>query len=143
MMAGLYLRLALAAGLLAAGLAGWLYVTHLRAEVARLGADLTTVEHVAETNAAAVVAIRQDSERKLAALAKERDSLAQRAARIVVIKERINRAPQSDDGPVAPVLCSALDGLWGGATGAGGACRALGSPPQPARMQATPIPAPH
>ena len=143
MIAGLSLRLAVVGLAIAAVVAGWLYVSHLRAEVARLGHDLTTAEQAAETNAAAIVTIRQDSERKLAALAEERDALAQRAARVVVIKERISRAPQSDDGPVAPVLCSALDGLWGATSGAGSPCGKDRGATQPARMQSPASPPPH
>lgn len=122
-MSGLALRLA-AVGLVVAALAaGWLYVGHLRTEVARLGDDLAIAERAARTNAAAVDAIRKDAERKLAVLAEERDELAQRNARVVIIKEKISRAPQTDDGPVAPVLCTAVDGLWGAAPAAGSACR--------------------
>lgn len=143
MIAGLSLRLA-AIGLVVAALAaGWLYVAHLRGEVTRLGDDLTTAEHAARANAAAADAIRRDAERKLAVLAEERDALAQRAARVVVIKEKISRAPQTDDGPVAPVLCTALDGLWGTAPAAGGACRTGGGAAQPARLQPAPAAAGH
>ncbi len=122
-MSGLALRLAAVGLVLAALAAGWLYVGHLRTEVARLGDDLAIAERAARTNAAAVDAIRKDAERKLAVLAEERDELAQRNARVVIIKEKISRAPQTDDGPVAPVLCTAVDGLWGAAPAAGGACR--------------------
>lgn len=134
MIAGLALRLGLVGVAVAAVVAGWLYVAHLRGEVARLGEDLTTAEHAAKTNAEAVVILRQDAERKLAALTEERDAAVQRAAHVVVIKERIHRAPQSDDGPVAPVLCTALSGLWGDTPAPGSACRAAGGSAQPAGL---------
>lgn len=130
------LRSTLLYGVLAvAAVAGWLYVRGLQSEVVRLTADLQTAEAAADANAAAAEVIRRDAERKLAVLAAERDDLAARSAQVVIVKEKISRAPQSEDAPVAPVLCHALDGLWGRPSGDGSVCRAAGGSAQPAGLR--------
>lgn len=137
LLAGLwdYRKLILYALLAVAAAAGWLYVAGLRGEVARLSGDLELAERTARHNAAAADAIRKDAERKLAVLAEERDALAQRSARVVIVKEKISRAAPTEDGPVAPVVCHALDGLWPGQPAARGACRAHGGAAEPADLR--------
>ena len=110
-----------AVGLAAASaLAAWLYISHLQSraeraetEVVRLGQDLEAAVHAADANAQAVERAKQDAALTIAALERERNALAERGERVQVIYKEIARAPESDDGPVAPVLARTLDGLRG------------------------------
>lgn len=139
-----------ARGLIAIGLAVaaalglWWYVDHLqgRAEAAearaiRLEVGLNEAVADASANAQAFEQLKVDNERTIAAVERERDSLSRRAARVRVIVKEIERAPDSDDGPVAPVLRRALDRLRGDGAAGGDEDpgRAAGGPGQPAQLR--------
>lgn len=113
MLTGLYLRLALVAGLLAAVGGGWLYITHLqdRAETAERNAAVA--ESIAAANAATADAIRADAERQINALAEERDAATARVVKYSTLRETIRHAPAPAQAcPVDPAVRAAVGELW-------------------------------
>lgn len=106
-------------GLLAAVVAGWLYLSGLRSDVARLTTErdhlLTQRDEAvrtAQANADATDAIRQESERQMAAVADALAAERQRADRYAKIKETIRHVPApAQTCPVDPTVLAALDGL--------------------------------
>lgn len=112
-------RRLIAIGLAAVAVLGlWLYVSHLQSraeraeqEAARLSENLETATRVAVANAQAVEQAKQEAARTIAALERERDAMAERGERVRIIYKEIAHAPESDDGPVAPVLARTLDRL--------------------------------
>lgn len=66
---------------------------------------------IADENAAAVERIRADIERQDIVKAKAVAAERKRADALATKLKRIQNAPKSDDGPIAPVLRNALDGL--------------------------------
>jgi len=108
-----------ALGLIAALVAGWLYVSNLRSEVARLETRVGQVtsereeaRRVAQANADAVEAVKANAEQQLAAV---QDALAaerQRHAQYAEIKEEIRHVPTAAQScPVDPAVLRALDRL--------------------------------
>lgn len=65
----------------------------------------------ADANVAAVARLKADLARQEAIKAKELMAERKRAADLKTALKRIQDAPKTDDGPVAPVLRNALDGL--------------------------------
>jgi hypothetical protein len=118
----------IAVGLAAAAApVAWIYISRLQSraeraetEVVRLGQDLDAAVHAADANAQAVERAKQDAALTIAALERERNALAARGERVQVIYKEITRAPESDDGPVAPVLARTLDSLRGTTAAQGG-----------------------
>lgn len=116
LLGGLSWKWLLAAALAAAGAGLWIHVKtieadRLAAEKALMARDLASAVDAAEMNAAAMRRLRAQAARDLAAVTAERDAHAARLARLNLIGRKIDDAPESDDGPVAPVLGAALDGL--------------------------------
>jgi hypothetical protein len=91
--------------------AAWFYINHLRAENNCLQADVAQAIDAAIQNAAALVYEQKHTVAVVDALANERATLLARIDRLTETRKDINRAPQSDDGPVAPVLARTLDSL--------------------------------
>ena len=113
MLTGLYLRLALVAGLLATLASGYAYITHLqdRAEVAER--NVSVAESAARTNAATADAIRQDAARQIAAISAEASAASARAGRFAAIRKDIAHAPTAAQVcPLGPATRTAIDGLW-------------------------------
>ena len=108
-----------ALGLLAALVAGWLYVSGLRNEVTRLEARVGQVSsereearRVAQANADAAAAIKADADRQLAAVQGELSAERQRHAQFAEIKEEVrNVPPAAQSCPVDPAVLRALDRL--------------------------------
>lgn len=100
--------------------AGYLSYRHTLAQVQALGsanaaqaAQLDRAQAVNAGNLAQVKALEADAARATTALAEENQDLRRRLTREQAIEEEIAHAPAADDGPVAPVLRRALDGLRG------------------------------
>ncbi|UYW28353.1 hypothetical protein OKC48_07510 [Methylorubrum extorquens] len=93
-------RLAPPLALVALALAGAAYVASLQADLAGARAEALTAKADAAGKAAAIAALEAEA---VATAARTRTTAAAHA--------RIRRAPASDDGPVAPVLRDALEGL--------------------------------
>ena len=112
-------RTIVAIATLAAGIAVWevrlrLARAELEATEARLeltNEDLEEAVRVNAVTAASLDYLRARSAETVAVLAAERDALAARSTKVRIIEREIFNAPQSDDGPLAPVLSRALDGL--------------------------------
>ncbi len=136
--------LILPALLAVAAFVAFAYVSGLRAErdalaadKARLEASLATAVQAAQDNAAAYDRLKADAAKAVAALEAERAALERRTRRTATLRQEVDRAPQTDDGPVAPVLSRALDGLRRAAAGggAGDPHRAPGDPGRPAELR--------
>ena len=126
-------RVLAAAAITATAVGVWLYVSHLKAE---LVAETTRAQQAetygdlagqaADINAKAVEATKAGYERDLARLKTVYEDRIARQAQTTSILKVIDDAPDSDDGPVAPVLRRALDSLRdatgnkGGETGSSG-----------------------
>lgn len=141
-------RLLLIGGLAVAALVGWFWLQsvlsdrdRLEAEKAALETDLRMVGDVADANRRAFEEAQAEHQRALAAIEAERKAYASRLARIQTIREEIDRAPDTDDGPVAPVLRGALERLRGIDAGApgnnGGATGQATDPGEPSELPAT------
>lgn len=137
-------RLIVPALAIVAGIAAFAYISHLRADRARLTAanarleaSLSVAEQAARDNAAAVDRLKADNARALAAVSAERDAMARRVRQLAALRSEIDHAPPSDDGPVAAVLSRALDGLRiaGSADGAGGEDRTAGDTGRPVDLR--------
>lgn len=106
-------------GLLAALVAGWLYVSGLHSEVARLEAHVGQVtsereeaRRVAQANAETAEAIKADADRQLAAVQGELAAERQRHAQYAEIKEEIRHVPAAAQTcPVDPAVLRALERL--------------------------------
>ena len=88
--------------------------TQLEAAALTIGVQQNQVEvakAVADENIAAVERIRADLKRQEDIAAKAQAAERKRTAELNAAKKRIQNAPTTDDGPVAPVLRNALDGL--------------------------------
>lgn len=97
------------AALAAAGAVWW--VTGMRSDLAAERADNARLRDTLATERAARAALVQERDRIVASMESAARAAAARAERVTQLREEIARAPDSDDGPVAPVLRSALDGL--------------------------------
>lgn len=110
---------AAAAAVLAAIIgAAYLSYQHTLAQMQALAAanavqaqQLTQAQAVNQANVAQVAQIKASSAATVAALASETAALAARLHRSAALNQEITDAPATDDGPVAPVLRRALDGL--------------------------------
>jgi hypothetical protein len=75
-------------------------------------AEAALANEIAAANVAALDAVKADLARQAAIAAKAQAAERKRAADLKTALKRIhNNAPKSSDGPVAPVLRDALDGL--------------------------------
>lgn len=74
-------------------------------------AQLTAAKNVNDQNMAAIEAIKADLQRQAGIAAAAQAAERKRTAELNAAKKRIQNAPTTDDGPVAPVLRNALDGL--------------------------------
>jgi len=117
---GVPLRLILIGLAAVAALGLWLYVGHLQDENNRLRGDLAVALDAAEQNVKALAAANRHTVSVINALTAERDAFAARVKQLTKIRSEVNHAPQSDDGPVAPVLARVLDSLRNAKAGAGG-----------------------
>lgn len=96
----------------------WAYIHHQTAQIEALQANLTqsrantaTAETAAHANAAALgVAIKQHAA-DMAAINKHYAAQAAINKAADRLLEYVNNAPETDDGPIAPVLLRALNGL--------------------------------
>lgn len=66
---------------------------------------------VNDANLKAIEAIKKDLERQAGIAAAAKEAERKRTAELNAAKKRIQNVPATDDGPVAPVLRNALDGL--------------------------------
>lgn len=88
--------------------------TQLEAAALTIGVQQNQVEvakAVADENIAAVERIRADLKRQEDIAAKAQAAERKRTAELNAAKKRIQNAPTDLDGPVAPILRNALDGL--------------------------------
>lgn len=97
------------AGLLILMLLGWVLLMEKDLEAARLSEARLKADY-AET-LASLAAIQADHTRTVAALETVNSAEKARAETLTQAIKEIDDAPQTDDGPVAPVLRRALDGL--------------------------------
>ena len=74
-------------------------------------AQLTAAKNVNDQNMAAIEAIKADLQRQAGIAAAAQAAERKRTAELNAAKRKIQDAPKTDDGPVAPVLRNALDGL--------------------------------
>lgn len=74
-------------------------------------AQLTAAKNVNDQNMAAIEAIKADLQRQAGIAAAAQAAERKRTVELNAAKKRIQNAPTTDDGPVAPVLRNALDGL--------------------------------
>jgi hypothetical protein len=98
------------AAALAIGGAVW-WVMGLRSDLAAARAEAENLSAALTIERDARAALVQERDRIVAALEAAQAAASARAARTARLREDIARAPDSDDGPVAPVLRGALDGL--------------------------------
>lgn len=106
--------LAAGAALVVAGYIGWLKwdIAAKEAALARVTAERDEAVRVAAANAQALEQLSQQAVDAIAALEAERAAFARRASRVQVIVREIERAPSTEDGPVAPVLERAIGRLY-------------------------------
>lgn len=104
------------AGIALAAVGAW--ALHYAGENARLTANaavqaeqLDRLQKVNADNAAALDAFKAEAAKNAAAIAADRDAAIERAAKHRTLYEGIAHAKPKDDGPTAPVLRAALDGL--------------------------------
>lgn len=97
---------------------GYWYVSNLQDENAALEeansilrAELFQAIDAAEQNRMEVERVKEESLRQIRSVKKERDRMIKRAKRFQSLLGEIRHAPESDDGPVAPVLGNTLDRL--------------------------------
>ena len=126
--------------------AGGVYVMHLRASNAeleanytRLGSELAKAMTAADANRFAYERARADAIAANEALARAGRDVAAAAATAARLQERIDNAPDTDDGPVAYIILHTLDGLRAaqGRNGSGHCAggRKAGCPQELARVQ--------
>lgn len=96
------------------------YVLLLRAQVAEARLDAAQAQHraalwqdAAETNRQALDRLRADTEKAQAEMAATHRAALARLERRTRILQEIADAPETDDGPLAPVLSRALERLRG------------------------------
>jgi len=96
----------------------WLYINGLNADIETLKAqkaiaqkNLAIASEVARRNAESAQRLLEDAKRREAALMRERDAYAARAAHLHSMIGEIKNAPEVENGPVAPVLRDTLDRL--------------------------------
>lgn len=129
-------------------LAAWAYVHHqsaiitsLRASLTQEGANRATAENAAHADAAALDEATRQHAVDLAALDVHYTQLAHIDSFKLIALERINDAPETDNGPVAGVLRDAINGLCHAPRNAAGTCgadRQGRAPAGPAVMPAKP-----
>ena len=88
--------------------------TQLEAAAITIGVQQNQVETakaVADANIAALDAVKADLARQEIIAAKAKEAERKRTVELNAAKRKIQDAPKTDDGPVAPVLRNALDGL--------------------------------
>jgi len=112
----------------------YFYVGHLRAENERLAKDVAIAVDAANRNAQALIAMDEFHAFAVATLSAERDAFAHRVKVQSNIQREIDHAPSTDDGPVAPVLARALDGLRAAGADQRGGNRSHGGPRALARL---------
>lgn len=109
------------AALIALG-AGWLWhdwqtgrlearLAEARGETVELRASLNEWQAAAERRGAELVRARREAEAARAAVEQLEAELARQEVAYDSLREQIRSAPPEDDGPVAPVLRDALEGL--------------------------------
>lgn len=96
-------------GLAVVIIAGLGYVGYLRASNAALRGDVARLERTAAVQAMALAQTRH----ALTVAADDAERTLRRNVDARLRREEIRNAPTIDDGPVAPVLRRALDGLRG------------------------------
>lgn len=101
---------AIGAAVLAAGAAAW-WVQGIRADLAQTEMERAVLEASLRDSLAAMQQAERDHKSALEALEAAEATAAQRGKVLARLKQEIDRAPDTDDGPVAPVLGAALDGL--------------------------------
>ena len=89
-------------------MAGWIYLQHVRSQVAELSGQLAVQQQVNATNMAALDELKSQYATNLAAVTADRDAVASRAETVAKLKKDYRH---EEDAPVAPVLRSVLDGL--------------------------------
>lgn len=116
------------------------YVLLLRAQVAEARLDAAQAQHraalwegAAETNRKALDRLRADTERAQAEMAATHRAALARLERRTRILQEIADAPETDDGPLAPVLSRALERLrqQGAGNSDQGRVREAGNPGRP------------
>lgn len=127
--------------LIAAGIYVWsLRVANaaLEDENVQLRSSLSVARQAAADNLAAYEAAVTERRRQAAVLARQARELAAVRETMTRLRTRTDDAPDSDDGPVAPVLSRVLDGLRresGAGAGADGARGTPGSSGTPVDLQ--------
>ena len=104
----------------AAAIGAWLYIQHLRAELAGLASaraalsqQLDQADAVNRANLDALARYKAEAEKAAAALATERDAAVKEQAELRALAGRIaaGKGVAGRDAPIAPVLRDALAGL--------------------------------
>ncbi len=107
--------------LLIAGLIAGLFVQHscAKSSIDKLKSDKAVVEQQRDQALSANADLKADFDRAKNQwqdsenIAKsERDEAAKRAAKYKELLDALNASPPGDDGPIAPVLRRAIDGLY-------------------------------
>lgn len=113
----------------AAVIGAWLYIHHLRAELADLSSakaalsqELDQAHAVNQANLDALARYKAEAEKAVAALALERDEAVKEQAGLRALAGRIaaSKGIAGRDAPIAPVLLDALAGIRGQTTEDGG-----------------------
>ena len=126
-------KLVMAAIAAAALLGGFFWIKSVIAErdaaearAQTLTVQLNEAERINRENVLASERIQVATDKKLAAVTRERDAFAGRTARLNRFFDEVRNAPDSDDGPVAPVMQRALERMWGGREATGSADKGKG-----------------
>lgn len=126
-----WIRAALITGAATLLIAGAVYIKHTIEENGRLEAHMDRLIEINQANTQASLAAQEHARRTILALTAERRAYELRVARLAPIRRKIANAPNAEDGPVAPVLRDALDGLrtnQAGDPGGDGGKNATGRP---------------
>ena len=86
-------------------------MSQLRESLALTQAKLTATQIELEAATIRAEVVQRQHETSIAALAAEHDAADRRAADLGAARDVVSRSPDTDDGPVAPVLRGALDAL--------------------------------
>ena len=126
-------KLVMAAIAAAVLLGGFLWIKGVLAErdaaearAQTLAVQINEAERINRENVLAAERIQVATDRKLAAVTRERDAFADRTAKLNRFFDEVRNAPDSDDGPVAPVMQRALERMWGGREASGPADKGKG-----------------
>ncbi|MEQ8226752.1 MAG: hypothetical protein RIA64_01600 [Rhodospirillales bacterium] len=129
-----WIRAALITGVATLLIAGAVYIKHTIEENGRLEAHMDRLIEINQANTQASLAAQEHARRTILALTAERRAYELRVARLAPIRRKIANASDAEDGPVAPVLRDALDGLRTNQAGDPGGDGEADRPGQPVEL---------